>query len=914
MTAINTNVSALNAQYYLANTNKEMEQSMQRLSSGFKVNSAADDAAGLAIAGRMDAQTRGLTMAIKNANDAVSLAQTAEGALGEVTNMLQRIRELAVNASSSTLNDSDRLSLDNEVQALKAEIDRVGSTTSFNSQVLLDGSYSGKFQIGDKDGQTVDLKIGSAMTSALGMGGGSSGSNTMISSRVTGFSGGAVEAGDIEINGQALGAFATTDDMEDILSNINTNVDNITATAFNVVVAKNMGNGVTGGTATTGLVLKTRELGATVDTTFTISASSSMTELVANINAETGGVIAASTNDAGKLVLSNNTGAAISVEDDSSAAGSGFAGHSTAVSYSGFIKLESDDGSAVRVEAGNKGLATTGGIADLRKLGFNETYQQSTSDAYTIKGSALVAGPATTYSVTETTAGNGSSALEVQSVAGLTSAGITALAGRTLTFTDVSGNAFSHHFASAPADLNGVVEALKGADGYTSMNFDITAGTNALTLTSKAGDFTNYGMTTVVGKDGGVDVALAKGDLNINGVEIFSDSIASDTFAGKLNLINSFTADTGVTASASFSETFAINADNIIDGDEITINGTKIEVATSGDIDALVALVNTKEDQTGLKATRNGNNVTLSGENVQSLTLSQTTAAIMTDGLTSAVNAVQASNDVIRTVQIAAADVEVGRTYSLAISGGSGQATTAAYTAVTGDDEDAVAAGLAAALRASHVDYRSAADSASVSVSTDTISLQVGLDPGLSTLTLSVTNIGDTFGTSSGAEKTTFGQLKLDSVNDTPIKIDVGEGVSQAYHNQLHGFMEQNVGAADFDVNEATMSAAGGSSMSGLSIATATGASSALKTLDNAIDSVSAIRGNLGAIQNRLSYTTNNLSSIVTNTEGAKGRIMDADFAVETSKLAKTQILSQAATSMLAQANQSKQGILALLQ
>ena len=92
MTAINTNVSALNAQYYLANTNKEMEQSMQRLSSGFKVNSAADDAAGLAIAGRMEAQTRGLTMAIKNANDAVSLAQTAEGALGEVTNMLQRIR------------------------------------------------------------------------------------------------------------------------------------------------------------------------------------------------------------------------------------------------------------------------------------------------------------------------------------------------------------------------------------------------------------------------------------------------------------------------------------------------------------------------------------------------------------------------------------------------------------------------------------------------------------------------------------------------------------------------------------------------------------------------------------------------------------------------------------------------------
>jgi flagellin len=161
-----------------------------------------------------------------------------------------------------------------------------------------------------------------------------------------------------------------------------------------------------------------------------------------------------------------------------------------------------------------------------------------------------------------------------------------------------------------------------------------------------------------------------------------------------------------------------------------------------------------------------------------------------------------------------------------------------------------------------------------------------------------------------GSAGTTYAAIKLDSVNNSPIKIDLGQNTNVA----SHGLLEANVGAADFDVNDPTLSAAGGTSMSGLTITSATSASAALKTLDNAIDSVNAIRGNLGAIQNRLSYTTNNLSSIVTNTEGAKGRIMDADFAVETSKLAKTQILSQAATSMLAQANQSKQGILALLQ
>ena len=134
MTAINTNTAALNAQYYLAKSNKDMESSMAKLSSGQKVNSAADDAAGLAIASRMTAQIRGLAMAVKNSNDSMSLAQTAEGAMEEVTNMLQRIRELAVQSANGTMNSSDRSSLDAEVQALKAEIDRVANTTQFNSQ------------------------------------------------------------------------------------------------------------------------------------------------------------------------------------------------------------------------------------------------------------------------------------------------------------------------------------------------------------------------------------------------------------------------------------------------------------------------------------------------------------------------------------------------------------------------------------------------------------------------------------------------------------------------------------------------------------------------------------------------------------------------------------------------------------
>ena len=209
MTAINTNTAALNAQYYLAKSNKDMESSMAKLSSGQKVNSAADDAAG-AIASRMTSQIRGLAMAVKNSNDSMSLAQTAEGAMEEVTNMLQRIRELAVQSANGTMNDSDRASLDAEVQSLKAEIDRVANTTTFNSQKLLDGSYTSTFQIGDKGGQTVSLDIASVATSALGMGQGSASANSVVSARLDLDSSGtmknAIAAGDIKINGQNLGA------------------------------------------------------------------------------------------------------------------------------------------------------------------------------------------------------------------------------------------------------------------------------------------------------------------------------------------------------------------------------------------------------------------------------------------------------------------------------------------------------------------------------------------------------------------------------------------------------------------------------------------------------------------------------------------------------------------------------------
>jgi len=164
---INTNIPSLTAQRNLNSSQNDVATSLQRLSSGLRINSAKDDAAGLAISERFTTQIRGLNQAIRNANDGISLAQTAEGALGEVSSNLQRIRELAVQSANATNSDSDRAALNQEVQQRLAEIDRVASQTSFNGRKVLDGSFgSALFQVGANVGETIGLSLGTSIRTA----------------------------------------------------------------------------------------------------------------------------------------------------------------------------------------------------------------------------------------------------------------------------------------------------------------------------------------------------------------------------------------------------------------------------------------------------------------------------------------------------------------------------------------------------------------------------------------------------------------------------------------------------------------------------------------------------------------------------------------------------------------------------
>ena len=165
---VNTNLGSLSAQRSLATSGTELKTAMERLSSGKKINTAADDAAGFAIAERMTAQIRGLNMATKNANDGLAMLAVIENATNDVTDMLQRMRELAVQAANDTNGSTDRSFLQEEVNSLIAEVDRVATQTVYNNKVVLDGSLNGSIQVGTEAGQNVDFSIDSIKSGALG--------------------------------------------------------------------------------------------------------------------------------------------------------------------------------------------------------------------------------------------------------------------------------------------------------------------------------------------------------------------------------------------------------------------------------------------------------------------------------------------------------------------------------------------------------------------------------------------------------------------------------------------------------------------------------------------------------------------------------------------------------------------------
>ena len=287
---INTNLMSLNAQRNQTKSQNDLSTAISRLSSGLRINSAKDDAAGLAISERFTAQIRGVNQAARNANDGISLAQTAEGSLGSIGSNLQRMRELAVQSANATNSTSDRAALQQEVTQLAAEIDRVATQTQFNGTNLLDGSFSAKqFQVGANAGQTIAISsIASARGTSLGTYQGFSLANQAI-----GTASNTAAAQSVTVGGVTTSLGSIANDAKSIASAVNASgVSGLSATANAATIA-----GVTGGTAGTAAANVFTLNGIAITVAGTTSVASNQANVVAAFNAQSSvtGVVAQDT-------------------------------------------------------------------------------------------------------------------------------------------------------------------------------------------------------------------------------------------------------------------------------------------------------------------------------------------------------------------------------------------------------------------------------------------------------------------------------------------------------------------------------------------------------------------------------------------------------------------------------------------
>ena len=366
---INTNISAIAAQNSLRTSGLNQTSAMERLSSGVRINSAKDDAAGLAISTRMTANIRGLAAAIRNANDGISLTQTAEGSLISIGDNLQRIRELAVQSANSTNNTTDRAALNAEAAQLVSEIDRIANNATFNGVKLLDGSYQNQaLQVGsgNEANDRITISIGNARASALGVGGGSSFSTSLPAAAVTADG---MQSGDLTINGYNIGG-TTTDGIS-------------TATPASSAIAKaNAINAVSGQTGVTAVI------GAATSGTLTANAAGGIFQMTVNGVAISGTAAASSAVGASQIAAAFN---AVSAQTGVTA---------TLGTTAGTYSLSAADGRNINIVLGASG--STAGTHDSGKTGLGAaattvnyygtvTLQSSSPSGITLGGSGVAA-------------------------------------------------------------------------------------------------------------------------------------------------------------------------------------------------------------------------------------------------------------------------------------------------------------------------------------------------------------------------------------------------------------------------------------------------------------------------------------------------------------------------------------------
>lgn len=1056
---INTNVSSLNAQRQLVKSGNDMAQAMERLSSGKRINTAGDDAAGLAISNRMTSQIRGLNQAIRNASDGISLIQTAEGALDESTNILQRIRELAIQSANGIYDDANRATLDAEVQQLITEIDRISQTTSFNGQKVLDGSLDGvDLQIGSQQNETLQISITPMDAGSLGLGSLSTdlaGGHFDYSVGHPGF-----DEGDILINGVALSAHNfITDNLENLINDINDNVENVSASGFNVVQSDVVGSGVLGTNEVLRITLGSVD--GQLPTNYDIQNSANMDELVSRINAKTGGAITASLDENSRLVLSNATGGDITIAFDGDitdnsgdfdvTAGAQLAaitgitddGVDGTEVFRGSLSLVSDNGDEISVTKGANGTDE-----DLATIGFREiagNTVQSTALSATAQNTGLNAGDLFI---------NG---LEVQPTT--TADGLQGKVDNINDLTEETGvvasvraeQSFGFNGLLAPVEVTGAAayaaptasfQNLTPANGYAAIGGDFTGGGLGNAVFDVV-DMSGETYTVTLDQNSAGNVATLVGDINNDLPQ--RDILKANAVVGGTDPATFFPTDFTAPADFSFDVTHpdGVTVDNVTITTNVTsaadliteinldltgtmsayldpegrltlrdttgganpitidnfasglgfVAGTADELLGmsiedgSTEIGSLETIVEAYVDHNGAIALRDlsggdTGNLTIDsvglvyagtagdlnnalGFDIEDLAGSNASAANVFVGASEAFNIndftivltdAQADGNISATEIAAAVNAAVGTTGVSAYVDDSDQLHFSSSEPFTVDD-DPGSSNFVANLDPGGTliagTYSTAVLTGSIIINgyeVENIDL-VDLDNAVATINAEQANtgvvatidengelqlaansaitleVGQTNGLAAGAA-IGVNFVDVDDDNDATTLPNIPDGtmdtvtlnagiqlrqINDGRPIQIQVTNNGELATGLMNLNTELSGIVTGSPLSSVSVATAEGAQETIGVIDVALETVNAIRSDLGAINNRLDFTISNLMNVSENTSAARSRIQDADFAAETAELSRAQVLQSASQAMLAQANARTQQVLQLL-
>ena len=1034
MTVINTNTAAINAQYNLSKVQSEQENAMERLSSGLRINSASDDAAGVAIASRMNAEITGTNMAIRNALDSQAMIDTAEGAHVEVESILQRMRELSVQSANDTYSDTDRANLQAELSQLQTEVDRIAQATNWGGKSLLNGtslstasSHSDvakfQFQVGTGSAKvnSIDVSIGAISSGALGIGVGNAAAalgNASVTSSTEeapasiSIEGGKVaiagkpEVGDVfkfDVNGTEISiTYSVSDEYADNLGGLSAQMKAALDVKINDVASNPSLAGVSASDNGDGSVTLTQSTSPTIDLpTNTDTNNNSAVDIDGNVIRMSGTYEAADTFGASinGVAISITAVATDSYSDDFTGLSAQLTAaiNSNATLNGTVTAVDNKDGSVTITQGSSpviQGGETT--LAKTQQTGVSFAQTSLTNATLNLKDGATHVDDEYSAIILKQEDGTETRLVGVNNGTGVDAA----LDALKLAF-DAQSTGQKNGFTMGA--IASETSAITRTDGQ---NFSVEkAGTtHVVTVADKTAAATqtlilDNGLATQVSLAGGTfsntDAMLAEyktqfdalSDTAKNGFKMYVETNAGNTKDDVLHIYRndggSFKIQTSTTtlnfnAAASVANTDASSAAQTLEDDltedfsvastdtAITTTAVTTTAAEGGDrsegvltftggyvsgkeysaeiFGKTVSIIANDDDgfENSLQGLANQMTQAINDASIAGVKASvKTTGRVLIDTLAEVNNARvtkdQSTEDATITIDTTAGfnDKEVsitlggtidnGDTFQFDINGKTVEMKIGA------DGFANTAAGLKSQLKAAIDD----ANIEGITVTENSAATGVfvhmnigGAGAFTNSKSTTVTNVGVTDtpnatlkvvakdGSVSVSGEVSKGDKFDFSVEGQSFTVFAGADGAELSAKGVANQMANMVKAANITSLEIAEDGNGSVSFSttDVKITDAQSAKDSIAVIDAAIETINKQRADLGGVSNRLDNTVTNLSNVSANLQSSLSRIQDADFATETSNLTKSQILSQAATAMLAQANASKQGVLSLLQ